>query len=75
MIINHLMKESDVSFGTSGVRGLAKNMTFLYVMLMLPHLFSISKRLMSLIIKQRQYVLQEILDQVLRKSCCQFVVQ
>jgi len=28
MIINHLMKESDVSFGTSGVRGLAKNMTF-----------------------------------------------
>tara|TARA_B100000963_G_scaffold15077_1_gene11558 strand:+ start:940 stop:2373 length:1434 start_codon:yes stop_codon:yes gene_type:complete len=28
MIINHLMKDSDVSFGTSGVRGLAKNMTF-----------------------------------------------
>ena len=28
MIINHLMEKSDVSFGTSGVRGLAKNMTF-----------------------------------------------
>ena len=28
MIINHLAKNSNISFGTSGIRGLSKNMTF-----------------------------------------------
>ena len=28
MIINHLAKKSNISFGTSGIRGLSKNMTF-----------------------------------------------